>query len=205
MGSRGLAVSGAAGLGWIVPFRILWLRDLHCSPAQGDPFLLSDVCPAVWKLSCAALLAPFCLSQFYSLRNLPVWARHPHLSSEKTHLTEGFYRLCQGLVLWSIPDPLISQLEKIKWGSQPEICFEVGRNPLNHEFHYLENLIHLKIATAHSSYNHFLVFASVYRHLNLKWVWMDRNATVASKRLYLNYATGNIYAFWGGNTNTGDD
>lgn len=55
-----------------------------------------------------------------------------------------------------------------------------GRNPLNHEFHYLENLIQLKIAAAHSCYNHFLVFASVNRHLNLKLAWMDRDATVAS-------------------------
>lgn len=164
---------------------------------SSSEFCDSETCtailPRVWSLFFSLLspllsgsfpvqlcLLPFCLPQCYSLSNLPVWTGHLHLSSEKTHLTEGFFWLCQVLVLWSIPDPLISQLEKIKWGSQPEIWFEVGRNPLNHEFHYLENLIQLKIAAAHSCYNHFLVFASVNRHLNLKLVWMDRDATVTS-------------------------
>lgn len=131
MGSRSLAVSGAAGLGWIVLFRILWLRDLHCYPAQGViPFfsLMSPLLSGSFPVQLCLL--PCCLPQCYSLSNLPVWTRHPHLSSEKTHLTEGFFRLCQVLVLWSIPDPLISQLEKIKWGSQPEIWFEVGEEPI---------------------------------------------------------------------------
>lgn len=131
MGSRRLAVSGAVGLGWIVLFRILWLRGLHCSPAQGVIPFFSLMSPLLSGSFPAQLcLPPFCLSQCYCLSNLPVWARHPHLSFEKTHLTEGCFQLCQVLMLWSIPDPLISQLEKIKWGSQPEICFEVGEEPI---------------------------------------------------------------------------
>lgn len=125
----------------------LFLVLLDLDGLSSSEFCDSETCtailPRVWSLFFSLMspllsgsfpvqlcLLPCCLPPCYPLSNLPVWTRHPHLSSEKTHLTEGFFRLCQVLVLWSIPDPLISQLETIKWGSQPEIWFEVGEEPI---------------------------------------------------------------------------
>lgn len=188
-------------------------RGLHCYPSQGVvPFSLMSLLLCGLRAFLQSCLLPLYFSEALSQNSsFSLYGPSTCFFQDPSIFQLGklIWQVSSGSSECSYYDPYLIQsshsMRKLNEVHNTRYVLRWEKNPLNHEFQYLANLIHLKIAKAHSCYNHFLVVASRYRHLNLKIAQRHRNTTITSKRLCLHYVTGNMYAFWGGSTSTGDD